>query len=135
MVIAVDHVGVDQRVWFHGQALLEAGLHVLVLDPGAQAAPEMLDAFFAILAAVRGGSASLSPPPSRVAILGFGTAGEAALLAAHEDEAEPRLGRDGPRFDAHVALYPTCGPVLSSALAAAPSPTSAPLLLSSPGPR
>jgi hypothetical protein len=135
VLLVADHLGADHRTWFHAEALLHAGLDVLVLEPPADRAEGMLDALFAALAAARDGTGELGRR-ARVGLFGLGTGGEATLLAAFEHAAARRLGEGGSRFDGHVALYPTCGPDLARALAAEPPlpPTGAPVLIVQPWP-
>ncbi|MCK8784629.1 dienelactone hydrolase family protein [Roseomonas sp. NAR14] len=62
----------------------------------------------------------------RVAVVGLGDGGRAALLAALERLAASELGADGPRFAAHAALYPGCGALRAEGLAAPGPWTAAP---------
>jgi dienelactone hydrolase len=63
--------------------------------------------------------------PARIAVVGFSMGGEAAHLAAFEPVAK-RLAPDGPRFAAHVSLYPLC---TTAANPAGGAYTGAPVLL------
>ncbi len=133
VVLVPDHVGADYRSWFHADALLHAGLDVLVLEPAAERPAGMLDALFAALLAAQEGKVG-GHQRGQVGLFGFGPAGEAAMLAALEPKAAARAGEDGPRFAGHVALYPTCGPDLAAALLREPPepPTAAPVLIVQP---
>jgi dienelactone hydrolase len=133
VVLVPDHLGADHRSWFHADALLHAGLDVLVLEPEAERPAAMLDPLFAVLQAARANLGGIGMR-HRVGLFGFGPAGEAALLAAFERLAAARAGEDGPRFDGHVALYPTCGADLAGELWAEPAsaPTAAPVLIVQP---
>ncbi|WP_426956822.1 hypothetical protein [Muricoccus radiodurans] len=55
--------------------------------------------------------------PHRIAAVGLGAGGRAALLAASEALAEAQTGPDGLRFAAHAALYPGCGALLDEGFA------------------
>ncbi|MFC7475588.1 dienelactone hydrolase family protein [Dankookia sp. GCM10030260] len=137
VVILPDHLGRDARVGFHAEALLAQGLAVLAIDlpaaegielgdrlrprppDPAEAAPALLPGLLALLRQLSTGEGQ----PRPVGVLGFGTGGEAALLAAQADRA-------GPRFAAHAALYPTCASAALRRDRLAGAPTSgAPLLL------
>ncbi|WP_431271469.1 hypothetical protein [Dankookia sp. P2] len=140
VVILPDHLGLDARAGFHAEALLAGGLSVLAVAlPAAEGvalgdrlrphpretaavAPALLPGLLRLLRRLSPGAG----PPRPVGVLGFGTGGEAALLAAQAELWPP----DGPRFAAHAALYPTCGSqaLRRSRLGGAPT-TGAPLLL------
>jgi dienelactone hydrolase len=113
VVILPDHLGLDARAGFHAEALLARGLSVLPvalpaatevglsdrLRPGPPVADGAAAALLPGLLALR---RRLAAGPGRpIGVLGFGTGGEAALLAARAPA--------GRGFAAHAALYPTCG--------------------------
>jgi dienelactone hydrolase len=118
VVILPDHLGLDARAGFHAEALLALGLSVLPValpaaegtelgdrlrphpSESAEMAPALLPGLRALLRRLSPGAG----PPRPVGVLGFGTGGEAALLAAQAEAWPP----GGPRFAAHAALYPTC---------------------------
>ncbi|MCB4821288.1 hypothetical protein [Roseicella aerolata] len=142
VVLVPDHLGLDARGAFHAAAMLERGLAVVLLDlpaepgmglgdrlrprPGlrAEAAPALLPVLVALLARLE--EQGLPPeggPRRAIGLLGLGTGGEAALLAAR---AAPPPGVS--RFRAHAALYPTCASPALREAGAAPA-GGAPVLL------
>ncbi|TDH60065.1 hypothetical protein E2C06_24265 [Dankookia rubra] len=140
VVVLPDHLGLDARAAFHAEALLARGLAVLPVAlpadggtdlgdrlrphaPGsAEAAPQLLPGLFALLRRL----SAAAGPRRPVGVLGFGTGGEAALLAAQA----AATGLGGPRFGAHAALYPTCASqALRRERLAGAATTGAPLLL------
>jgi len=46
--------------------------------------------------------------PARIGVIGFSRGGQVALYSALEPLRRAIVGDDGPRFAAHVALYPSC---------------------------
>lgn len=63
-------------------------------------------------------SQDLAISPNRIAVVGLGTGGRAALLAGSEALMSRELDTFGPRFAAHVAFYPGCTTLLNEGLAA-----------------
>lgn len=46
--------------------------------------------------------------PKRIAVMGWSLGGLVSLATAFEDISVPQLGKDGPRFAAHITFYPAC---------------------------
>ncbi|WP_458098010.1 dienelactone hydrolase family protein [Roseomonas sp. WA12] len=63
----------------------------------------------------------------RIAVVGLGTGGRAALLAGSEEAMTLELGTFGARFAAHFAFYPGCGALLAEGFTHLSAWSSAPL--------
>lgn len=145
VVLLPDAAPLADRLGLYAPALLDAGLAVLAIDPEAargvdpdgpaeailyaSVAEALQDLRTALRALRRGEGLPMPLRPARIGLLGLGSGGEAALLAAH-----PRaLGAEAPAgFDAIAAITPSCGPALAAAIDEQEAPGPAPLLLVQP---
>lgn len=118
VVLLHDELGPDGRGGRLAEALAEAGIATLqpdlwlargltpeAPDPTPADARALLPDVFAALDHV---AHDARVDPRRIGVAGFGIGGRAALLARAEAWGAAQLGRPGPRFAAHAALYPDC---------------------------
>lgn len=126
VVLLHDTIGPDGRGGRLAAALAEVGIATLqpdfwlargltaeAPDPAPADARAILpDVFAALDHVAQHARPDVAPDarfdPRRIGVAGFGIGGRAALLARAEAWGAAQLGRSGPRFAAHAALYPDC---------------------------
>ncbi|MBB5695304.1 dienelactone hydrolase family protein [Muricoccus pecuniae] len=140
VILLPDGLGLDQRSAAMAERFAGEGWAVLEIDPDpvstdghspADAGPLAMGADagglvgdLALVLELLGGDPGIDA--NRVAVVGLGTGGRAALLAGSEERMARELGAYGPRFAAHAALYPGCSALLAEGFAAPGSWSAAP---------
>ncbi|MFC0389051.1 dienelactone hydrolase family protein [Muricoccus vinaceus] len=127
VILVPDGLGLDQRISalaerlaLEGWATLEIDIDPVSTDGHAPQGPFPLAAeadarevVGDLALALQELSEEPGIDPNRIAVVGLGTGGRAALLAGSEAAMSHELDTFGPRFAAHAALYPGCGPLLA----------------------
>ena len=137
VILVPDGLGLDQRLSAvaerleaEGWATLQIDLHPVSTDGhtpqgsfplGLEADANAVVGDLALVLQVLSEDPGINP--DRIAVVGLGTGGRAALLAGSEAAMSLELDTFGPRFAAHAAFYPGCTALLAEGFAA-PAPWS-----------
>lgn len=132
VVLVPDALGLDQRLSALGEELLAEGWATLEVDldpvstdgharpgPGlleTQADAAKLVGDLALVLELLGEDRGIDT--RRIAVVGLGTGGRAALLAGSEAAMSHELGTFSMRFAAHAAFYPGCEALMAEGFAA-----------------
>lgn len=141
VILVPDGLGLDQRLSAiaerleaEGWATLQVELDAVSTDGHTPPGPFLLAAEAEANAAV--GDLALAMQalsedpginPNRIAVVGLGAGGRAALLAGSEVAMSRELDIFGPRFAAHAAFYPGCAALMAEGFAANTPWSSAPV--------